>query len=472
MVSEKDAKRFLLAVAQLCVDRFALSCSIFIRPRDGEPDVAAERAVGLPSKRHAHSEPLEIGDATLGAIRWELDRPFDEVELNIARTLAKIVVAGFERSRSAAFQRRIADRLQRALLPGDLAQCPGVRFDTSYLPATHETDVGGDWYDAFDIGDGRILISIGDVAGHGLDAAVAMGEVRRAIRVAAVGANSPAQLLDYVNDILTFEESAGMATAIAGFFDPITHVLEYASAGHPPPVYAGPDRRPFTLPAGGMPLGIRGAVASPNRTFTIEPGASLFVYTDGLLEYGRDILAGEKALIAAIANLPIARDADHAVLLNDAIFSKCSNTDDVATLVLRSQRVWNESETFVYSAEADFAAAARSAVRNHPALTEHSLEYVGDVITAVGEAIANAIEHGSRTEGTTFRVHVAKVAQTLEVVVESDGQWHPAQRSDERGRGISIMQALASSMRIATNRDRTSVRLTFNSPEQGGLRSA
>lgn len=465
LVAEKDAKRFLVAVAQLCVDRFALSCSISIRAHDGEPDAAAKRVVGLPRReRFPYSEPLEIGNVLLGAIQWELERPFDAFEVEVARTLAKIVAAGFERSRSSAFQYRIADRLQRALLPGDLAHPPGVRFDTSYLPATHETDVGGDWYDAFDIGDGRIGISIGDVAGHGLDAAVVMGEARRAIRVAAAGAASPAQLLDYVNDILTFDESAGMATAIAGFFDPVTHVLEYASAGHPPPVYAGPDRRPFALPAGGMPLGIPGAVASPNRTFTIEPGASLFVYTDGLLEYGRDILAGEEALIAAIANLPAAQDADHAVLLNDAIFAECSNTDDVATLVLRSQRNWNDSETFVYSAEADLAAAARSAVRNHPALTEYSLEYVGDVIAAAGEAIANAIEHGSGAADATFRVHIAHVAQTLEIVVENDGQWHPAQHGEERGRGIPIMQALATSMRIATNRDRTSVRLTFNSP--------
>jgi serine phosphatase RsbU (regulator of sigma subunit) len=465
LVSEREPKRFLLAVAQLCVDRFATTCAISIRAGEGEPEAIAERQVDLPPReRFAHSEPLEVGEVPLGTIRWELERPFDAFEIEIARTLAKIVAAGFERSRSSAFQYRIADRLQRALLPGDLARPAGVRFDTSYLPATHETDVGGDWYDAFDIGDGRIGISIGDVAGHGLDAAVAMGEARRAIRVAAAGAASPAELLDYVNDILTFDESAGMATAIAGFFDPVTHVLEYASAGHPPPVYAGPDRRPFVLPAGGMPLGIQGAIASPNRTFTIEPGSSLFVYTDGLLEYGRDILAGERALIAAISELPAAQDADHAVLLNDAIFSTCSNTDDVATLVLRSQRDWNESETFVYSAEAGLAAAARSAVGNHPALTERTPEYAGDVIAAAGEAIANAIEHGSRAADATFRVHIAKVAQTLEIVVENDGQWHPTQHGEDRGRGISIMQALATSMRIATNRDRTSVRLTFSTP--------
>src|SRR6185503_19809280 len=128
-------------------------------------------------------------------------------------------------------------------------------------------------------GDGRIGVSIGDVAGHGLEAAVAMGEARRAIRTAAAGFGSPSEMLDYVNGIL--------------------------------PLHDG----------GGMPLGLALAVASPDWTITVDPGTSVVMYTDGLLEYSRDILAGERMLRETIAGTDLAATTAPAEALHAAIFS-------------------------------------------------------------------------------------------------------------------------------------------------------
>src|SRR6185503_18384940 len=219
-------------------------------------------------------------------------------------------------------------------------------------------------YDAFEIGDGRIGVSIGDVAGHGLEAAVAMGEARRAIRTAAAGFGSPSEMLDYVNGILALQDSVGMATAIAGFYDPRDGTFRYASAGHPPPILVGPDRRPHALPAGGLPLGLGANGASPDWTVTVDPGTSIVMYTDGLLEYSRDILAGERILRETIAGTDLVATTAPAEALHAAIFSTVENTDDAATLVLQGLGD-GPARSLRSSAFPNAAAIARGTLRRH-----------------------------------------------------------------------------------------------------------
>ncbi|HYL26547.1 MAG TPA: SpoIIE family protein phosphatase, partial [Candidatus Nitrosotalea sp.] len=185
-------------------------------------------------------ESLTDGRQTLGRLvcRTWAAGGFDEVRRKALRVLATemgVVLAG---RLLAEREHRVADRLQRALLPEQLPAIPGNGFYAAYRPASDEADVGGDWFDAFALADGRVAVSVGDVAGHGLEAAVIMGEMRQAIRTAAIAAPDPAAVLDQVNRMVALREGVGMVTAIFGVYDPASSLLTYSSAGHPPPLLA------------------------------------------------------------------------------------------------------------------------------------------------------------------------------------------------------------------------------------------
>ncbi|MDQ2993214.1 MAG: SpoIIE family protein phosphatase, partial [Candidatus Eremiobacteraeota bacterium] len=366
---------------------------------------------------------------------------------------------GFARAESFSTKGRVADRLQLALLPSRLATSDSLRFDAAYRPATDETVVGGDWYDAFEIGDGRIGISIGDVAGHGLETAVAMGEARRAIRTACADFASPREMLEYVNGILRFEEGVGMATAIAGFYDPSDQTFRYTSAGHPPPIYIAPDGRAHVLPAGGLPLGVPHGIGSEDWTITIEPGSSVVLYTDGLLEYTRDIIAGERILRSTVATIDFAGSPSAADGIHSAIFATVDNTDDAATLVLHG-RGDVEPPKLHWSSFPGAAAIVRGSVRRRLAGSEASVETKERILAAVGEAVANAIEHG-RTGGT-FEMQTDMSGDALHVEVRNEGPWREYLRNEERGRGLPIMQSLADGVAITSTSASTGIRLSFS----------
>ena len=194
------------------------------------------------------------------------------------------------------------DTLQAAFLPPDLPQRAGLRSDALYIPAEREALIGGDWYDAFELPDGRIVFSIGDVAGHGLDAAVAGERLRRGIFAAAFGAPEPAEILAGVDRNLRFPLEAPV-TAIVAIISRDLSEMSYASAGHPPPILAGPNIPAHLLEYGGVPFGAGMAVEAPTHTTTLERGAVVLFYTDGLTEFERDIFRAESAALRAVSLL-------------------------------------------------------------------------------------------------------------------------------------------------------------------------
>ncbi len=232
-------------------------------------------------------------------------------------------------------QKRLADSLQTAFLQKSLPMTPGIGLHAMYVPATTEAQVGGDWYDAFTLPDGRLLFSIGDVAGHGIEAAIVMSRARQAIVAAALQDDDPARVLSRANDAIILQDSR-MVTAICGFIDPKTLEISYATAGHPPPVLASPGSVPTFLPHDGIPLGIvRG---TDYRTFfaTARHDTLVVFYTDGVIEHKRDIFEGERRLLEAVA-ASVGRE-DPAVAIHEAVFAGSYATDDVAifTVTFRS----------------------------------------------------------------------------------------------------------------------------------------
>jgi serine phosphatase RsbU (regulator of sigma subunit) len=235
----------------------------------------------------------------------------------------------------AAFdaEKRIADTLQEAFVLKSLPSIAGVSFSATYVPATDEANVGGDRYDCIQLSRDRVMFVIGDVAGHGLDAAVAMNNARQELVSAAVFDAEPGELLVRVNAEL-LRQRARMVTVACGYADARTFEFTYATAGHPPPLLVEPGRAPRLLQCGGLPLA---AIESATyRSFRIQsvPGAVLVLYTDGALEHSRDVLAGETILLEAVSHAIASGVHDIAGSVRDGIFKERRVGDDVAIMTV------------------------------------------------------------------------------------------------------------------------------------------
>ncbi|HVA37827.1 MAG TPA: SpoIIE family protein phosphatase [Candidatus Dormibacteraeota bacterium] len=231
-------------------------------------------------------------------------------------------------------EKLVADTLQEAFSSKSLAQTPEVAFQGSYVPAARDAKVGGDWFDAFELPDGRLLFSIGDVAGHGLDAAVTMNRVRQAILAAAVHDDDPGSVLTNVNTVALLQES-GMVTALCGYIDVGTFTVRYASAGHPPPILHGPEGSARVLPLGGLPLGILHDASYATHTLVAEPRSMMVVYTDGVVEWKQDPVEGEQELLRAVTYVASTAHENDARAIHNAVFKGALPLDDVAIMVAR-----------------------------------------------------------------------------------------------------------------------------------------
>ncbi len=184
-----------------------------------------------------------------------------------------------------AQERYVALELQRAILPlheGPF-DLPGLRAVVRYLPASHDSRVGGDWYITAEMPDGHVLLAIGDVGGHGLAAAAGMARLRGAMAGLAITGSPPQRLLGWMNDLVHHVDAEHTASVLAGYYDPPSRMLTWAQAGHPPPLLVrGAHARVLDAPAGIL-LGA-GREGYEAASLALEPGDLLLLYSDGLIE--------------------------------------------------------------------------------------------------------------------------------------------------------------------------------------------
>ena len=203
-------------------------------------------------------------------------------------------------------EHQIAVRLQRALLPNHVLEHPDVTIAARYEPRSATLEVGGDWYDSFVLPDGRIGLTVGDVVGHGIDAAADMGRLRTALSALAARASGPGQLISHLDDFASRAGGVGFATACYLILDPGSGELSYASAGHPPLLLREPDGRTRWLLKGRSPP--LGTMLDPNRPEAVDillPGALLVLCSDGLIERrGEEIGDGLARLERVVRRLP------------------------------------------------------------------------------------------------------------------------------------------------------------------------
>jgi serine phosphatase RsbU (regulator of sigma subunit)/anti-sigma regulatory factor (Ser/Thr protein kinase) len=400
--------------------------------------------------------PIQIQSRTIGTVALSEAAGVDGPETGaLAARLIAALAAIAENYRLARQTLRIGEVLQQALLPPSLPASDGYTFKAFYMPAGEERLVGGDWYDAFRLPDGRVALSVGDVAGHGLPAAVTMGEVRQAFRIAALAEREPDAVLSLADRLLLLRDDAVTVTAIFAIYDPHDHLFRYATAGHPPPVLATPEAT-FTLPHDGLPLGIQLDCDRRCWDFTLSPGSLVVLYTDGLIENNRDIVDGENRLLEAIDAAGCRASENAAEFINHHVLEDRRASDDVAIVTLRVAERESKDLRLRYSATPMAAGLMRSQLRRY--VSEHDIaEDAGFSLTmAIGEAMSNVIEHAYPPNRGTVDIHVWRDASTIRASVTDGGQWR-APRQDGKGRGIEIIKAVTSHMSVLLSQSGTTV---------------
>jgi serine phosphatase RsbU (regulator of sigma subunit) len=299
------------------------------------------------ARRHglvaALSLPLLVGDVAFGGLNLYTADPdglraeSDEVAASL---LAEQGAVAFVAAHALEVERRTALILQRSLLPGELPAVAGYELTASYHPAGSSAEVGGDWYDAFLVGDdGALAVVVGDAAGHGLEAAALMGQVRTGLRAYALEGRDPAtclQLLSHLVDAGDGEADFRFATACLVLVDTATGMCRVANAGHPPPVLREPDGTVrFVGGMGGAPIGISSPGLVDEDFVALEPGAVLVLYTDGLVEdRRRSVDQGLEELAGAVAE-PLDGAEPMCERLVGQLLADRLQEDDVAVLALR-----------------------------------------------------------------------------------------------------------------------------------------
>ena len=265
-------------------------------------------------------------------------RPIEKAELRVRlEALLRARRLSLQLSRMSTMyeqERNVASRLQAAGLPNAFPEVPGLRCTAFYRPGSDEALIGGDWYDVFRLPDGRVVLTIGDVSGSGLEAAITMGNIRQALRSIAQIHPEPAVMLDAADRTLAIDAAERQVTAFVGVLDPVTSFLTYASAGHPPALLRDAAGDLSELSTFGLPLGIDARVPRASESVAVPPHSLIVLYTDGLTESTRDILEGEARLASAVRSRDVAEALDPAATLRERLLPDGAH-DDVAILAMQ-----------------------------------------------------------------------------------------------------------------------------------------
>lgn len=435
----------------------------------GDPPALARLA---PSSRIVVPLHLGGGDAVLRLWLSDPDRrPYDGDDAAFVEDLAGRAALLLNAARVQETERAIALRLQRALLPDAIAEHPGIEVAARYAPADDTLQVGGDWYDVVDLGGGCLGVAVGDVVGHGLEAAADMSGLRIALRALAPHADGPGSLLALLDDFAKGPGEASFATVAYGIVDTDAGTLRYATAGHPPPIVVDPDGHLRRLEGGrSMPLCALEVASRPEDEVTLEPGALVVLYSDGLVERRRRPLEeGFLALEEAVRAHHRAPPAEVCEAVMAALADGPGRDDDAVVLCLRYSPVPAGAFVRVFPADPAELAPMRAALRAWLAGRDLPGTIRTDLLLAVGEACANSVEHAyaGRGPGGVVRVAVTPDEDGLRIEVRDGGRWRPPPADPgDRGRGLPLMRAVSDDFTVHEDATGTTVafRLAVRDP--------
>lgn len=437
----------------------------------GEAAAAAHAVAALP---------LLIGDRVVGvlATSFPTARTFPVDEQSFVLTLAGQAAAAFDRAAITDAHRQIAQTLQRSLLPGRLPCLPRLALAAHYEPAGQYTQAGGDWYDVIGLDEDRVAIVVGDVVGNGAGAAAVMGQLRSALTGFLMESHAPAHALAWLSRLAQRIDGALGSTVTCMVLDTGTGELRWARAGHPPPLLldpGAPDPARFLDDATGLLLGLPDALGAhipyTEGHTVLSPGSSVLLYTDGLVEYrGESIDEGLRRLADSAG---AAADSPPAVLL-DAALDGCSAgagpADDIALIVARLLPAPVQGRL---PARPDELAGVRRAVEAWSAAGALPDGLVDDLQLALGEAVANAVEHAYRElPPGEIDYRLERLCDdgdgSVRVEVRDHGRWRPpVEDPGFRGRGLTVIRALGHDVDVETTGSGTRVRFTLPVPPAG-----
>ncbi|MDP2709575.1 MAG: SpoIIE family protein phosphatase [Solirubrobacteraceae bacterium] len=392
--------------------------------------------------------PLLDGDRVIGSINVGTltRRDFDPETIGLLRLAADRAGLAIARTRVHEHERRIAQELQRSLLPKRLPDVAGVALGARYEPGENGTSVGGDWYDAIALPSGRVALAIGDVVGRGIEAAATMGQMRSALRAILMQADDTGAMADRLNrfTLAIGSDEAMMTTVVLAILEPSTGVLRFTNAGHPPPLIArGDGSAAFFTEQPSPPMGVLATPRYQQHTAVLEPGSTLVLYTDGLVESPAEVLdVGLERLRDAACDAGADVDATCELLLKRNLDPAATQSDDVTLLVVRMQETLGADVSLEVSGESGGLFAMRQTLRRW--LREHGAgaDETEDVIMACNEACENAVEHGYGFGGDLFDVQFTHAGGEVTVRVRDRGTWRAPQPSPVRGRGLPLMRKM------------------------------
>jgi signal transduction histidine kinase/DNA-binding response OmpR family regulator len=425
------------------------------------PDTAAVDARFLPEVADKAGavgsrilEPLHADDGSvLGAmgLGWPGPREISPSDTDMTRRVAAIVSRAVARISVAEREHQIAMSLQERLL-GLGVTSPSAAVSAVYQPAGEVMRVGGDWYTVTPLGSGRIAISAGDVVGHGLPAATVMSQLRSALGSAALATDDPAAAIGLLDRYAQTLDDAAFATVAYAIIDTSAGTVSYACAGHPYPLVVGPEGTVTWLHDGRRPpLAVRSAqrrLDTPTGTAALPPGSLLLAYTDGLIERRSEPLAdGFARLAAAAAGCARLPTGQACAYLISQLTPGHGYADDVAIIAVRPAGTTAASHVDAMPASLSELRPARHRMREWLADLGTSRATTHDVLLGTGEALANAMEHGSDLDPRrTVSVEAFAAEDEISVTVADPGRWlkdSAASRDSQRGHGLKLIHGLA-----------------------------
>ncbi|ANB08317.1 serine/threonine protein phosphatase [Streptomyces ambofaciens] len=406
----------------------------------------------VPDGRRAILAPLRGRRRVIGAalfLRGPERVAFEADDLLVAAQLATHSALGIDKAVLYGREAYIADELQRTMLPENLPRCTGVRLASRYLPAAETARVGGDWYDAIPLPGSRVALVVGDVMGHSMTSAAIMGQLRTTAQTLAGLDLPPQEVLHHLDEQAQRLGTDRMATCLYAVYDPVSHRITIANAGHPPPVllHLGGRAEVLRVPAG-APIGV-GGVDFEAVELDAPAGATLLLYTDGLVESRlRDVWTGIEQLRERLAATAQLTGPDHPPPLEalcDEVLDMLGpgdRDDDIALLAARFDGI-APSDVAYWFLEPEDSAPGRARRLARRALARWGMEDLTDSVELlVSEVVTNAVRYASRP--VTLRLLRTDV---LRCEVGDDVPQLPrlrqARATDEGGRGLYLVNRLA-----------------------------
>lgn len=407
-------------------------------------------------------EPLSLLAGRTGAGQT----PFDDEDLAFFDDLAGRIGVALTTAALHEQEHEISKRLQRALLPEQLVHHPDLNIAARYRTPATLLDVGGDWYDTYSWPDGTLGLVVGDVVGHGLEAAAAMGRLRAGLTaICAAGTSSPGELLDTLDRYLNGPAGARFATAFLLTIDPETGAGCYSSAGHPPALTIRADGSTEWLDqAQSPPLCSLDVPPRSEVEFSLKPGDTVVLYSDGLVERrGRAIDEGMSALATAAGSLAACHVDDLADHLVAMMTADRDAADDIVVLTAGLNPVADRFRTTI---EADPTALAplRTQLRDWLKRQRVTAEAGEEIVLAVGEAATNSVKH-AYPQQSSGRIHIDLDRRDGIVTarVRDNGRWvPPTEKPTVGGRGRMVMKMLADRYREDWSNTGTAVHMEFD----------